>query len=245
MAHLHEWEPGMKAITLTDFATEEPVTISLDPEKNAVQNAQSFYKKHQKLRRSRQAIEPLLQAVQEEIDYLEQVQVAIAQFPRYITPEDLEALLEIREELIQQSYMDATEGRRSQTTDTPSFRRYRTPSGFEVWVGRNNRQNDQLTFRLATDYDLWFHSQEIPGSHVLLRLPAGAAPEDADLQFTANVAAYHSRAAQSEQVPVVYTTPRHVFKPKGAKPGMALYKQETILWGEPQRAIQYEPVVDF
>jgi len=245
MAHLHEWQVGMKAITLTDFATEEPVTISLDPEKNAVQNAQAFYKKHQKLKRSRQAIEPLLQEVQGEIDYLEQVQVAIAQFQQYTAPDDLDSLVEIREELVQQGYMEAAEGRRGQTTEeTVSFRRYRTPNGFEVWVGRNNRQNDQLTFRLATDYDLWFHSQEIPGSHVLLRLPAGAAPEDADLQFTANVAAFHSRAAQSEQVPVVYTAPRYVFKPKGAKPGMALYKQETVIWGEPQQAGKYSLEMD-
>lgn len=239
MANLHEWQVGMNTITLSDFATGEPVTIPLDPEKNAVQNAQAFYKKHQKLKRSRQAIEPLLQDVQSEIAYLEQIQVAIAQFQHYTAPDDLDSLLEIREELIQQNYMEATDGRRTSTPEeTTSFRRYQTPNGYEVWVGRNNRQNDQLTFRLATDYDLWFHSQEIPGSHVLLRLPAGAAPDDADLQFTANIAAYHSRAAQSEQVPVVYTAPRYVFKPKGAKPGMALYKQETIIWGEPQRVVE-------
>ena len=91
-----------------------------------------------------------------------------------------------------------------------------------------------MTFRVAGDYDLWFHAQEIPGSHVLLRLEPGTVAEEADLQFTANLAAYFSRARQSDQVPVVYTQPKHVYKPKGTKPGLVVYKQETIIWGKPQ-----------
>jgi predicted ribosome quality control (RQC) complex YloA/Tae2 family protein len=113
-------------------------------------------------------------------------------------------------------------------------RRYQSPSGYEILIGRNNRQNDFLTFRMAGDYDLWFHTQEIPGSHALLRLPAGSVPEEADLRAVADLAAYYSQARQSEQVPVVYTQPKHVYKPKGAKPGMAIYKQETVIWGRPQ-----------
>ena len=235
MAHLQEWTPGMKQITLSDFATNEPVTIPLDPEKNAVQNAQSLYKRHQKLKRSRNALEPLLTEVQAEIDYLEQVEVAIAQIEHYRTPDDLASLTEIRDELIQQNYLEDPDQRyRATPAQTTNFLRYRTPSGFEILIGRNNRQNDQLTFRQAGDYDLWFHTQEIPGSHVLLRLEPGAVAEEADLQFTANLAAYYSRARQSEQVPVIYTEPKQVFKPKGAKPGMAIYKQERVIWGQPQ-----------
>ncbi|MGG6293459.1 Rqc2 family fibronectin-binding protein [Leptolyngbya sp. AN02str] len=234
MAHLHLWEPGMTRITLEDFATGDPVAIALNPEKNAVQNAQALYKKHQKLRRSRQALEPLLQETQSEIDYLEQVQVALAQLGEYTSPDDLEALDEIREELEEQQYLTTSE-QSSRSRTATNFRRYTTPGGLEIWVGRNNHQNDELTFRLATDYDLWFHSQEIPGSHVLLRLQPGHPAEEADLQFTADVAAFHSRAVQSEQVPVIYTEPRHVYKPKGAKPGMVIYKQERVIWGQPQR----------
>lgn len=235
MAHLQNWQPGMKAIELLDFTTSQPVTIPLNPEKNAVQNAQALYKRHQKLRRSRLAIEPLLAEVQAEIDYLEQVEVAIAQVEQYQTSADLASLEEIREELIQQKYLEDPQRQMVARAEIP-FRRYQTPSGYEVLVGRNNRQNDQLTFRQAGDYDLWFHTQEIPGSHVLLRLPPGAAAEETDLQFTADLAAYYSRARQSDRVPVVYTEPRHVYKPKGAKPGMAIYKQERILWGQPQQA---------
>ncbi len=239
MAHLQNWEPGMKTITLLDFETSKPVTIPLNPEKNAVQNAQALYKRHQKLKRARNAVEPLLKEVQAEIQYLEQVEASLTQLDAYKAPEDLQTLQEIREELIQQGYLDVPEQRSRDVRDVSEPYRYQTPSGFELLIGRNNRQNDQLTFRTAGDYDLWFHTQEIAGSHVLMRLQAGTIPDEADLQFAADLAAHYSRGRQSEQVPVVYTEPKYVYKPKGAKPGMAIYKQERILWGRPQQGSNY------
>lgn len=239
MANLHQWQPGMKTINLPDFETGEPVSIPLNPEKNAVQNAQALYKQHQKLKRAKIAVEPLLASVAEEINYLEQVEASLGQLESYSQAEDLETLEEIRDELIDQGYVKAPDYRRKSNDKVAEFRRYETPSGFELLIGRNNRQNDLLTFRVAKDYDLWFHTQEIPGSHVLLRLDAGAAPDEADLQFVANMSAYYSRARQSEQVPVVYTQPKFVYKPKGAKPGMVVYKREQVLWGQPQKASLY------
>ncbi len=243
MAHLQAWEPGMKVITLSDFDTGNPVIINLEPEKNAVQNAQGLYKRHQKLKRARSAVEPLLTEVKAEMEYLEQVEAAITLLSSANAQisEDLEALKEIREELIQQRYLAEPESGHRSSTGVPStnFHCYRTPSGFELLIGRNNRQNDQLTFKLAGDYDLWFHAQEIPGSHVLMRPQPGTVPDAADLQFAADFAAYYSRSRQSDQVPVVYTDLKHVYKPKGAKPGLAIYKQERILWGQPQRANAY------
>lgn len=243
MAHLHQWQPGMTTITLADFVTTDPVTIALDPDKNAVQNAQRLYRRHQKLKRTRGAVEPLLEQVQTEICYLEQVEEAVGELSvaqgagswADSLANDLEALREIRDELVQQGYLESTEYRsRSEKTDpTSQPYRYITPNGLEVLVGRNNRQNDHLTFRVSGAYDLWFHTQEIAGSHVLLRLTPGTIPDTQDLNYTAAVAAYHSRARQSEQVPVVYTKPKFVYKPKGAKPGMIVYKHEKILWGQP------------
>jgi predicted ribosome quality control (RQC) complex YloA/Tae2 family protein len=236
MANLHLWQPGMIAIELADFETGDPVRIRLDPEKNAVLNAQTLYKKHQKLKRARAAIEPLLAEVQEDIDYLEQVEASIAQFEGYETPDDLEAIQEIRDELIEQGYLEDSEYRKASTKDDSESQpyRYTTPSGFELLIGRNNRQNDQLTFRTATEYDLWFHTQEIPGSHVLLRLEPGTTADEKDLQFAANFTAYYSRARQSDQVPVIYTEPKNVYKPRGAKPGTVIYKHERVIWGQPQ-----------
>ncbi len=273
MAYLQEWQPGMTSISLCDFQTNVPITIPLDPKKNAIQNAQSLYKRHQKLKRARSAVEPLFNQVKVEIEYLELVKATVWQLDSYEAKEDLQTLAEIREELIDQGYLDKSEqprlrclrdasgcaaaaltqkptmpeGSASRTTPRASLRhrrhtdtsvpyRFQTPSGFELLIGRNNRQNDQISFRIANDYDLWFHTQEIPGSHVLMRLQPGKLPDDVDLQFAADLAGYYSQGRQSDRVPVVYTAPKHVYKPKGAKPGMVIYKQETVLWVRPQQA---------
>lgn len=237
MAYNYQWQPGLQQMVLNDFETGEPIEIALNPEKNAIQNAQGYYKQHQKLKRSRQAIMPLLQEVQAEVSYLEQVDAALKQIEQYEDEADLMALFDIRDELIQQTYLEDPTYRPGQNRSQAEIavRKFKTPSNLEVWVGRNNRQNDLLISQVATDYDLWFHTQEIPGSHVLLRLQAGQMPEETDLQFTADLAAYYSRAQQADQAPVIYTQPQYVFKPKGARPGMVVYTHETVLWGQPQR----------
>ncbi len=245
MAHLQLWKIGMKEIKLTDFHSGASVRIPLDPTLNAQQNAQSFYKKHQKQKRAALAIAPLLESVQQEIAYLEQVSTAVS----LLEQNELPALREIRAELAQQGYLKVTaeyaprtktnhkggknKTNRARQEEIPDCHRFTTPNGFEVWVGRNNYQNDLISFRIAGEYDLWLHAQEISGSHVLLRLPAGAIADDQDLQVAANYAAYYSRARQSDQVPVVCTIPKYVFKPKGAKPGMVVYTHEKIIWGQP------------
>ncbi len=250
MAHLSEWQIGMTKITLADFDSGEPIIISLNPEKNAVQNAQALYKQHQKLKRARIAVMPLLAKVNAEIRYLEQVEDSLLQVPAYKSDADLKALEETQLELIAQGYLRDTSGRSQSTQaaqaksrrkekDTIDFRRYTAPQGLEILIGRNNSQNEQLTFRQSSDYDLWLHAQEIPGSHVLLRLDAGEVPTDETLQLAASLAAYYSRARQSDQVPVVYTEPKNVYKPKGALPGMVIYKHEQVLWGQPQQALDF------
>ncbi len=232
MANLHQWQLGMTEITLNDFATGKPIKINLAPDKNAIQNAQALYKQHQKLKRAKDAVKPLLEEVQQEINYLQQINTNLTQLES-TEVEDFDSLVEIKTELINQKYIIDNQYRPSNSTLESQPRNYQTPSGYQVLVGRNNRQNDLLISRIATDYDLWFHSQEIPGSHVLLRLNAGDIPEQIDLEYTANLAAYYSQGRESEQIPVVYTKPKYVYKPKGAKPGMVIYTRETVIWGKP------------
>ena len=241
MAYNYQWKPGLQQMVLEDFETGEPVDIPLNPEKTAVQNAQAYYKRHQKLKRSRQAVEPLLQEVRTELAYLEQVDAALKQIEQYESEVDLAALSDIRDELIQQGYLEDPTYRPGQNRSREELpvRKFVTPGNLEVWVGRNNRQNDFLISQIATNYDLWFHTQEIPGSHVLLRLHAGQIPDEVDLQFIADLAAYFSRARQADQVPIVYTRPQYVFKPKGALPGMVVYTHETVLWGQPQNLSEF------
>jgi predicted ribosome quality control (RQC) complex YloA/Tae2 family protein len=239
MAYLHQWQPGMKAIVVKDFITEAEVEIELNPEKNAVQNAQSLYKRHQKLKRAAQAVEPLLAEAQAEWNYLKEISSTLERLDDYGNSDDLEALEEIREELIEQKYLEGEKNRdRSPKQEFHPYR-YLTPSELEIIVGRNNRQNDLLTFRMAGDYDLWFHTQEIPGSHVLLRLKPGSKPDEVELQFAADLAAYYSQGRQSDLVPVVCVEPKNLYKPKGAKPGMVIYKKERIIWGRPPFARAY------
>lgn len=235
MAYLHRGEPGLTAITLPDFDQGTPVTIPLQPDKSLIQNAQRLYKQQQKLNRAQEAVRPLLAAVTTELNYLSQVEVSLQAVNQLHNADDWEALTDIREELIDQNYLTQPQGRPRRILNEDFHPRIETsPSGFPIWIGRNNRQNDRLAFRVATDYDLWFHAQEIAGSHVLLRLPPGAIADEGDLHCAANWAAYYSRARESEQVPVVYTKPKYVFKPKGAKPGMVVYQQETVIWAQPQ-----------
>lgn len=234
MANLEDWEPGLSQITLQDFERNTPIAIALNPEKNAIANAQAYYKQHRKARRARQAVEPLWQAAQADYAYTEGVLAAIEQ----LDPEqagDREALSEIKQEVQPSSTT-------TQTPTTASYRSFSSPTGYEIWVGRNNRQNELLTFKLAQPSDWWFHAQEIPGSHVLLRLPPGAVAASEDLQAAADFAAHYSKGRHSEQVPVVYTRPKSVYKLKGAQPGMVVYKHETVIWGKPH-AIHREPVL--
>jgi predicted ribosome quality control (RQC) complex YloA/Tae2 family protein len=241
MAHLHLWQQGMTEIILADFETGAPVKISLHPEKSGSQNAQALYRKYQKLKRAQLAVEPLLTAVNEELAYLSQVEIGVSQVEEYQQPSDLETLIEIKDELMQSGYLPP-QTNRPKVAQTTQPRSFTSPSGFEVAIGRNNRQNDLLTFKTANDYDLWFHAQEIAGSHGLLRLPAGEVAQQEDLQYMADLMAYHSRGRHSEAIPVVYTAPKHVYKPKGAKPGMVIYKQEKVIWGHPQRIALGNPL---
>jgi len=246
MAHISDWEQGTDTITLQDFNTQLPVKIALDPQQSIIQNAQALYKKYQKQKRAKEAIAPLLEAVNQEIHYLHQVSISAD----HLEPGDLKSLQEIQQELAQQGYLKSphiikvgsgsksSREKSKQKSEPPlNCHRFKSPGGGEIWVGRNNYQNDQLTFKVATDYDLWLHTQEIPGSHVLLRLEPGIVADAQDLQIAANLAAYYSQARQSDRVPVVFTKPKYVFKPKGAKPGMVVYKQEQILWGQPLAAL--------
>lgn len=237
MAYLHQWQPGLSEITLEEFTSGKAVTIPLHPEKNAVQNAQALYKQYQKLERAKTKVAPLLAQVEEEISYLEQVEAAIVQLSAFDSGQDLETLEEIKEELVLQGYLKIPHRLTHKHRKFKPYR-YLAAPGIEVWVGRNNQQNDLLTFRHATEYDLWFHAQEIAGSHVLLKLPPGEPPLESHLQWAADIAAYHSRGQGEQLVPIVYTQPKYVYKPNGAKPGMIIYKREKVLWGKPDRAQQ-------
>ena len=127
-----------------------------------------------------------------------------------------------------------TKKRAKQKRQKPKPNRCLTAGGFDVYIGRSNTENDYLTFSLAGKNDLWFHAKDIPGSHVVLRT-GGSEPRNEDILEAARLAAAHSKASDSDNVPVDYTQIRHVRKPAGAKPGMVIYDSQKTLYVTPER----------
>ncbi len=155
MANMPLAQPGLSEVTVRDFEQGTPLTIPLKADKTWIQNAQWYYKQQQKLNRARGVVVPLLEQAQAELAYLVQVEASLDNLPQYQEGEDWLALSEIRDELREQGYLKtdmARQRRRPEQDFKPHIRT--SPSGFPIWIGRNNRQNDQLSFRIATDYDL-------------------------------------------------------------------------------------------
>lgn len=215
------------------------VTIALDPSLSPAENAQAYYRRYQKARSGLAAIQEQLAKSRAELEYLEQVEAtlqAAASMP------DLE---EIRRELIAEGYLGEAKKERKGGKGRPDKPRaesqdkpappltVRSTDGLEIWVGRNNRQNDYLTVRLAAPHDLWFHTKEIPGSHVILRVPPGQEVPERAIHEAAALAAWYSKGRESASVPVDYTLKKHVRKPNGARPGMVIYEHQKTLWVTP------------
>jgi predicted ribosome quality control (RQC) complex YloA/Tae2 family protein len=237
MAHLHQWSPGMRVLELPDFTTAEPIRIAIPPDQTALQTAQELYKKYQKLKRTQDTVLPLLEQVHAQIAYLEQVETFVHQLDLHPAANPELLLADIYSELAQQGYSwQPPTYRPPLRPKTIPFLTFTTPHGYPVYVGRNNRQNELLTFTYAKDDDLWFHAQEIPGSHVIMRLPPRTSPSPADLQTAADIAAYYSRSRHSQQVPVVYTPVRYVQRLKGHPPGTVTYRRVQVIWGRPAHA---------
>jgi predicted ribosome quality control (RQC) complex YloA/Tae2 family protein len=226
-ANLHKIQPGQKVARLT-ASTGERFNIAIDPAKDAITNAQQYYKRHQKAKRALEIIVPLLESVYREQHYLATVQTALEQMEQ-----DLESLQEVQTELEEAKYLKVNPKNRPFRKTKTVFHGYLTPHGLKIWVGRNNRQNEELSFKVAAPSDLWFHAQEIPGSHVVLQIPPGTIPHEKDLAAAAAAAAYHSRSRQERKVPVAYTECRHLRKLKGPLPGLVTYETFQVTWGVP------------
>ena len=142
-------------------------------------------------------------------------------------------LAEIREELIEAGYLRRTGQRKAKPT-AQRPRELVSPSGLRMLVGRNNRENDLITTKLASKQDIWFHTKNIPGSHVVL-ITEGKEVSDADLLFAAEIAAGNSKASAGENVPVDFTEIKYVKKPAGAKPGMVIYTTNRTIYAKPKK----------
>jgi len=220
-ANLYQLTKGMKSATVIDYYHEEQpeISIPLAIQKTPNENAQHYFAKYQKLRKSVQHIHEQTRITEEEITYLD----TILQQLLSASPQDLE---EIREELAEQKYLRMRTNRKKKKTNKPQLERYLSSDGTEILVGKNNLQNEYLTMKLASKRQIWFHVKDLPGSHVVIR--SDEASETA-ITEAATIAAYFSKARESANVAVDYTQIAHVKKPAGAKPGYVIYdRQQTI-----------------
>ncbi len=220
-AYAHLYQKGDTIALLSDFYTGEDISVTLDPRYTPIQNAQRFFKIYNKSRAAQKHLQRLMAENQEEIDYLESVLVFIK------GAENPEDLAEVVEELEKGGYLKG-HARRGKPKDQRSRPRvFKSSDGLEIMVGRNNRQNDWLTLRDAGRNDLWLHTKEIPGTHVIISLPRTIKSihdvPDRTLEEAATLAAHYSKASESDKVPVDYTFTCNVKKPSGAKPGMVIY----------------------
>lgn len=226
LANLHRLERGVHEAALENYydPQNKVVRISLDPGLSPLENALAFFKKYNKARVSRQKAREFITEIDREITYLGSVETNLQQAGT------LDDLFEIKEELAEQGYLPRREKEKRKTpAPSPELLTFTSSDGFTILVGRNNKQNDYLTMRLARKNDVWLHARDVPGAHVVIRTEGRLPPTPLALQEAAALAAYFSRARHSQNVPVDYTLRKNVSKPGGTRPGFVVYKEQRTI----------------
>ncbi len=210
-------EPGVKSATVENYYTNESITIPLDEQKTPLENARRYFDKYGKCKRTKEALTELIIQVQEEIHHLESIMTALD------IAEKEEDLNQIREELMEYGYIRRKGGKKAQKqrfTSKPFH--YVSSDGFDIYVGKNNYQNDELTFKFATGNDWWFHAKGIPGSHVILKSEGKEVP-DSTFEEAGRLAAYYSKSRGNDRVEIDYTPKKNIKRTPGGKPGFVIY----------------------
>lgn len=231
MASVYAIEKGAKIARVTNYYEESmpQIEIPLDETLSPTQNAQKYFKRYAKAKAAAELLVGQIEQNEQEIRYLQGQLVNLES----ITEEN--ELLEIRRELAGQGYIRREQGKNGRVQKIPPTKPdyFTAPDGTEIFVGKNNIQNDALTLS-AFGEDIWLHTQNIPGSHVIIRMTTGEQwPEDDTLILAARIAAKYSKARHSSQVPVDYTHRKFVKKPSGAKPGFVTYTQHYTVYVDP------------
>lgn len=215
--NIHALSKGDKVITTPNYYSEqyEEISIPLDEQLTPAENAQKYYKIYNKLKSAQESSLKILEATKIELSYFESV---IENIEKCTSMDDIDA---IRSELAQQGYLRSSSVKKK-TKNTSKPLSFESSDGFIIFVGKNNLQNDELTLKTAVKNDIWLHTKLIHGSHVIIKTENKEVP-DTTLVEAASLAAYYSKAKNSSNVQVDYTTVKNVKKPSGAKPGMVIY----------------------
>lgn len=207
--------PGDKSLEAVNYYTGETVTIPLDPQLSAGENAKKYFEKYNKLKRTYEALSSLTLEVKAEIEHLESVSTSLD------IAQKEEDLVQIKEELIESGYIRRKGGQKKVKITSRPFH-YISSDGYHMYVGKNNLQNEELTFKAAAGNDWWFHAKGMPGSHVIVKAGSDTLP-DATFEEAARLAAHYSKGKDQEKVEVDYIQKKHVKKVAGAKPGFVIY----------------------
>lgn len=221
---------GMTAFTAVDYYDEScpTVEIELDPRLTPSQNAQRMYKLYNKCKKAKEVLSEQIKIWERELVYLDTVRTFL------MNAERESDLSEIRDELYRAGYASKMKGYKPQKPQKSQPSKFRTSGGYTVLVGRNNLQNDTLTMKIASKEDIWFHTKDIPGSHVIL-VTNGEEPSEKDYTEAAEIAAHFSKA-KGESVAVDYTRVKNIKKPSGSKPGFVTYKTNYTAFVNPENA---------
>lgn len=226
-SYIYMVQKGMEEVELDNFYdNNSKIRVSLNKNLTPSENAQKYFKKYNKMKNASEEISKQIKINLEESEYLENSLLAIENC------DNDKDLKEIREELIREGYIKSYRMPKKDIKPNTQYLKYMSSGGNLIMVGKNNKQNDYLTLRLADNEDLWFHTKNIPGSHVVLKC-AGKKVLDEEILEAATLAAYYSKAKMSANVPVDYTIKKHVKKPSGAKPGMVIYETNKTAYVTP------------
>lgn len=225
-ANLYKIQRGASFAKVENFYDDNKIIeIKLNSAISPAANVQKYYKDYRKAKTAEKVLTEQIKNAKEELEYLDSVSDILNR------AESEKELSQIRQELMEQGYIKAPKGRQKQPASLPPLE-YRTTDGFKILVGRNNKQNDKLTLKTARKTDIWFHTKDIHGSHTIL-VTDGKEPTETAIFQAAQIAAYHSKAKSSQNVPVDYTLVKNVNKPNGAKPGMVIYLTNKTLYVTP------------
>ena len=231
-ANLHVISRGQARLTAVDFYDPEmkEIDIPLNPAISPQQNAAKFYKDYQKAKTAEKVLTEQIAKGEAELSYLASV---LDELSRVESERDMQ---DIRQELTEGGYLRETGQKKKMKLPASKPMVFRSSDGFEILVGRNNRQNDLLTCKLAQKQDIWLHTQKIHGSHVIIAC-APETPPDRTVTEAMQLAAYFSQAREGQNVPVDYTRVKNVKKPAGAKPGMVIYDHYSTAVVTPDAAL--------
>ncbi|TWT08576.1 fibronectin/fibrinogen-binding protein [Planococcus sp. CPCC 101016] len=227
MANLHRITKGMKEIEVDNYYNDEKVTITLDPRKTPIDNSQRYYSRYQKAKTAVVKTQEQIDKTEEDIEYFETLMSQVQQA-------GISDIEEIREELAEQGFMKAQKSKKKKKPTKPSVESYVSSAGTPISVGKNNKQNDYVTFKVASKSDTWLHTKDIPGSHVIIH---DSNPDEETILEAATIAAYFSKARESSSVPVDYTEVRQVKKPNGSKPGFVIYFEQKTVFVTPDEEL--------